>query len=314
MRPGFCRRAVIRVRILGAAAGGGLPQWNCACPNCRDARLGRISLLTQSCIAIGDEQGRWFLINASPDLPSQVNSLSNLRSQSSPGCLRSDPVSGVLLTNADLDHVIGLLSLREGGRIRVYATKAVRDSLTNGFNVSTVLETFCGVDWTEPALKDFSPLIGIDGKSGSVEYRAIELPGGPPLYDRHGNSGGPHSVAYSLADRKTGGRLLVAPDVGAWNNALTEAMQTADAILFDGTFWSGDELSRIKANARTAAEMGHLTIRDDSLERLRKLPARRKIYIHINNTNPVLSPDSSERAAVESAGVAVGFDGLEFEV
>jgi pyrroloquinoline quinone biosynthesis protein B len=291
-----------------------LPQWNCACPNCRDARLGRIPTFTQSCVAIGDDQGGWFLINASPDLAAQINSFSDLRSHSSAGSLRSAPISGVLLTNADLDHVIGLLSLREGGRVRVYATNAVRDSLTNGFNVSAILNAFCGVDWTEPVIKDFSPLIGIDGKSGSIEYRAIALPGGPPLYDKNGNSTGPHSVAYSFRDRKTGGRLLVAPDVGAWNDTLTEVMRTADAILFDGTFWSGDELSRVKANARTAAEMGHLTIRDDSLARLQKLPARHKIYIHINNTNPVLSSDSSERAAVESAGVAIGYDGLEFEV
>ena len=134
------------------------------------------------------------------------------------------------------------------------------------------------------------------------------------MYDKNGNSCGPHSVAYGFLDRRTGGRLLVAPDVGAWNDSLIDAMQASDAILFDGTFWSGDELSRIKANGRTAAEMGHLTIRDDSLARLRKLPARHKIYIHINNTNPVLSPSSPERQAVESAGVTVGYDGLEFEV
>jgi pyrroloquinoline quinone biosynthesis protein B len=254
------------------------------------------------------------LVNASPDLPVQINSFSDLRSNSLSGSLRSSPVSGVLLTNADLDHVIGLLSLREGSRIRVYATRAVRDSLTNGLNISAVLESFCGVDWMESGSKDYSPLVGIDGKAGSVMYRAIELPGGPPLYDKTATRIGPHSVAYSFLDQKTGGQLLVAPDAGAWNEDLAQAAQAADAILFDGTFWSNDELSRIKPNARTAAEMGHLTIRDDSLERLRKLPARHKIYLHINNTNPALSPDSQERAAVEAAGVTVGYDGLEFEV
>ncbi len=106
----------------------------------------------------------------------------------------------------------------------------------------------------------------------------------------------------------------MAPDVGAWSDALIDEMQKSDAVLFDGTFWSGDELSRAKANARTADEMGHLTIRDQTLERLRKLPARHKIYIHINNTNPVLSPGSTERTAVESAGITVGYDGLEIKV
>jgi pyrroloquinoline quinone biosynthesis protein B len=115
-------------------------------------------------------------------------------------------------------------------------------------------------------------------------------------------------------DRNTGGQLLVAPDVGGWNDALLAAMAESDAVLFDGTFWSGDELQRVKATARTAAEMGHVTIRDDSLAVLGKLSAARKVYIHINNTNPVLSPGSPERAAVEAAGIVVGYDGLEFEI
>lgn len=291
-----------------------MPQWNCACFNCRDARNGRIPPLTQSCVAIGDGQGGWFLVNASPDLPAQINSFPDFRSHCRPGSFRITPISAVLLTNADLDHVLGLLSLREGGFIRVYATEAVRDSLMGDFNVSAVLESFCSVDWIEPAFNDYSPLRWIDGKESSIEYRAIELPGGPPLYAKDKSLDCVHSVAYSFVDRKTGGRLLVAPDVGVWNGALSDAMQTSDAILLDGTFWSGDELSRFKANARTAAEMGHLTIRDDSLEQLRKLSARHKIYIHINNTNPVLSPNSPERKAVESAGIVVGYDGLEFEV
>ena len=115
-------------------------------------------------------------------------------------------------------------------------------------------------------------------------------------------------------DRNTGGRLLVAPDVAGWNGALAKAMAESDAVLFDGTFWSGDELRRVKAAARTAAEMGHITIKDHSLARLGGLSARHKIYIHVNNTNPVLSPGSPERTAVEAAGIVVGYDGLEFEV
>ena len=115
-------------------------------------------------------------------------------------------------------------------------------------------------------------------------------------------------------DQKTGGRLLVAPDVACCNDALAAAMGEADAVLFDGTFWSGDELAHVKDKALTAAEMGHLTIKDNSLDLLRKLPARHKIYIHVNNTNPVLPPDSPERAAVAAAGIVVGYDGLEFEI
>jgi pyrroloquinoline quinone biosynthesis protein B len=219
-----------------------------------------------------------------------------------------------LLTNADLDHVAGLLSLREGGRLHIHATVAVRDTLAECLGLAAIMDAFCGVDWHEPPRDDFAQLVGIGGGEGSLFYRAIELPGGPPVFARERHPNGAHTVAYSIIDQNTGGRLLVAPDVGGWNDALTEAMFESDAVLFDGTFWSGDELSRVKAKAPTAAEMGHVTIRDHSLALLGKLPAARKIYIHINNTNPVLSPGSPERAEVAAAGIVVGYDGLEFEI
>jgi pyrroloquinoline quinone biosynthesis protein B len=121
-------------------------------------------------------------------------------------------------------------------------------------------------------------------------------------------------VAYEVIDGRTGGRLLVAPDVAEVTDGLRTALLESDAVLFDGTFWSGDELVRVKERAPLAAEMGHVTIRDTSLALLGGLRAARKIYIHINNTNPVLAPGSTERAAVEAAGITVGFDGLEFEL
>jgi pyrroloquinoline quinone biosynthesis protein B len=268
--------------------------------------------MTQSCVAIRDARDEWFLVNASPDLPAQINACSDL--QPRPASLRSSPISGVLLTNADLDHVLGLLLLREGGRLNVHATNAVRNTLSEHLGLDSIMDAFCGMDWHEPPQSDFAPLIGCKGEKGSLVYRAIALPGGPPAFARGSSPSGTHSTAYFFMDRKTGGRLLVAPDVAACNEALAAAALEADAILFDGTFWSGDELSHVKANSRTAAEMGHLTVKDDSLDLLRKLPAKRKIYIHINNTNPVLSPDSPERAAVAAAGLEVGYDGLEFEL
>jgi pyrroloquinoline quinone biosynthesis protein B len=268
--------------------------------------------MTQSSVGISDGSGAWFLINASPDLPAQINSCSDLQPDSA--SLRSTPISGLLLTNADIDHVAGLLLMREGGPMRIHATSAVREILTECLGIGKVLDAFCGAEWNEPPQVDFSPLVNLQGGDSSLVYRAIALPGESPVFARDKRGGGTHSVAYAVMDRNTGGRLLVAPDVGAWNEALLEALQESDAVLFDGTFWSNDELSSVKANARTAADMGHLTIRDESLDRLSKLPARHKIYIHINNTNPVLSPGSSERAAVESTGVVIGHDGLEFEI
>ena len=257
-------------------------------------------------------RGGAFLVNASPDLPAQIGACSDL--QPGAAALRGTPISAILLTNADLDHVAGLLSLREGARLRVYATGALRDTLDARLGLTALLDAFCGVDWVEPPAADFAPLPGNQGGQDCLSCRAIALPGGPPVFAGGRAPGGVHRVAYCFMDRNTGGQLLVAPDVGGWNDALLAAMAESDAVLFDGTFWSGDELQRVKASARTAAEMGHVTIRDDSLAVLGKLSAGRKVYLHINNTNPVLSPGSPERAAVEAAGIVVGYDGLEFEI
>ena len=289
-----------------------MPQWNCACPNCREARLGLIPPRTQSSVAVGDERGRWYLVNASPDLPAQIEAYPPL--QPAPQPFRNTPIAGVLLTNADLDHVLGLFSLREGGRLVIHATNAVRATVTRGLGLTPIIDTFCGADWREPSIEKFVPLLPGEDDTAGLLYRAIPLPGTPPPYAREVTAGGAHSVAYQFLDPRTGGRLLVAPDVAAVNDELRQALAASDAVLFDGTFWSGDDLSQVKSNAPQAAEMGHVTMKDCSLELLRNLTARHKIYIHINNTNPVLGSVSPERAAVEAAGITIGRDGLEFQL
>jgi len=285
-----------------------LPQWNCSCANCTAARAGRIRRRTQSSVAICDDSGRWFLINAAPDLALQIEASPSLQPNSS--TLRNSPISGVLLTNADLDHVLGLFTLREGGPLSIHATHATR-AMANGFlGLTAILGPFCGTIWHEPPTLEFAPLIG----SSTLMYRAIELPGEAPAFAGGGPHPGVHSVAYQFMDQQSGGRLLVAPDVGGVNDALLKALTESDAVLFDGTFWSDDELSRVKSNAPKASGMGHVTIRDCSLDLLRRLSARIKIYIHINNTNPILAPGSPEHAAVEAAGIKVGVDGDEFQL
>ena len=282
------------------------------------------------------EAGSWFLVNASPDLPAQIEACPELQPRSHPR--RNTPLAGVLLTNADLDHALGLFCLREGGRLNLWASWAVRNTLDDCLGLTAMLEAFCGTAWHEPPVAEFAPLAPAGSKSADLLCRAIDLGGAPPPFAKSGPPGlpakagvpagsgarppfaksgprgGRQSVAYQFMDRQTGGQLLVAPDVGGLNEALLEALSSSDAVLFDGTFWSGDELQGVKANAPEAGEMGHVTIQDCSLGLLGQLAARRKIYIHINNTNPVLAPDSPERAAVESAGLVVGCDGLEFEL
>jgi pyrroloquinoline quinone biosynthesis protein B len=279
---------LIRIHILGSAAGGGLPQWNCACANCVSARTGKIAPQTQSSIAIsGDSEAvqRWFLINASPDLPWQIESMPQLQPRRD--SLRNSPVAGVLLTNADIDHALGLLLLRQRETpLVVYAADETRTALAW---IDSVLARFCGTEWGKISA-EFQSL------SGSIVFRAIELP---------------RSVAFQFRDDTSGATVLLAPSVGKLTEELRDAVRASDVVIFDGTFWSDGELAVVRPDARSAREMNHLPINDGSLDFLRQSTARRKIYTHINNTNPILMPGTRERAQVEQAGIEIARDGLE---
>jgi pyrroloquinoline quinone biosynthesis protein B len=288
-----------------------LPQWNCACAHCQQARGGVIQPQTQSSVAVGDEAGNWFLINASPDLPVQLRTYAALAPL--PGSPRNSPIAAVLLTSADVDHVLGLLSLREGNALHVHATPAIQQAAAI-LGVDTVLQSFCGVFWHQPAADGLSDLRGNDGRESSLRVRVLPLSGRAPRYAGEGSKGGVYTVALHFTDERTGGRLLVAPGVAALSGPLQEAARNSDAVFMDGTFWSEDELRHVRAGAPGAAEMGHLPIKDGTLPFLRDLPSRNRVYVHINNTNPVFAPNSAERAMVESAGVIVGHDGLSFDL
>ena len=222
----------------------------------------------------------------------------------------------MLLTNSDLDHLLGLFSLREGTGYQIYATAAVRSVAEQVLGLETVLGCFCAPQWREPSFKDFFPLTGAPEFESELLYRAIELPGKPPAFVRYSvplpREG--HSIAYQFQDSRTGKKLLVAPDVAVLTPPLQAALNSSDVILFDGTFWSADELAAVRPGAKQAGEMGHLPVNDGSLPVLSALAASQKIYIHINNTNPILDPNSAERAAVEREGVQVGADGMDFKL
>ena len=287
-----------------------MPQWNCSCPNCQAARQGKIPHRTQSCIAIAIDPDRWFLVNASPDLARQIESFARIQPRATSA--RNSPIRGVLLTNADLDHLLGLFLLREGEKFTVHAPLAVQNVAQEILGVQGVLGAFSGSKWVEPPFDDFEPL---DKEASSrLLYRAIALEGKPPPFASGFAEAGIHSVAYEFVDQRTHGRLLVAPDVAGINKSLQRALNTSAVVLFDGTFWSNDELAQVRPGARPASDMGHLTIRDSSLDLLAGLRAAKKIYVHINNTNPILAPGSPERAAVEAAGILIGHDGLEFDL
>jgi pyrroloquinoline quinone biosynthesis protein B len=289
-----------------------LPQWNCACPNCCLAREGKIPARTQSSVAISADGSNWYLVNASPDLRAQIEAFPPLRPK--PGTARNTPIGGVLLTNGDLDHVLGLFLLRETSQMRIFAPHSVIEVLARDLRLTEILRPSCKLECYEPPYDGFAPLPGNGGETGDLRVRAIPLSALPPPFSAIDIPSGPQSVAYEIIDEKTKGRLVVAPDVAEIRPELQRAMEEADAVLFDGTFWSELEFQRVTGKQRTAADMGHLPIETGSLEALRKLKARHKLYFHINNTNPILAPGSKERTAVEKAGVTVSHDGIEFEI
>ncbi len=265
-----------------------MPQWNCACANCVAARAREIVPQTQSTIAITGDSGaveRWFLINASPDLSRQIERMPQLQ----PGrdSLRNSPIVGVLLTNADIDHALGLLLLRQQETpLVVYATDETRTRLAW---LDSVLASFCGIEWQRIG-SDFQSL------TDTIGFRTFQLPG---------------SVAFQFRDEMSGATALFALSVSELTAELSDAVRGSNVVMFDGTFWSEGELGLVRPGARTAREMNHLPISDGTLDLLRRSPARRKIYTHINNTNPILMPGTQERAEIEQAGIEIARDGLE---
>src|SRR6266508_4070795 len=305
----------MRVIILGSAAGGGLPQWNCGCPNCTDARhdnRGR----TQSSVAVSADGERWILLNASPDLRTQPGAPRALWPGREGGGTRGTPLRAVILTDGEIDHTLGLLLLRESAtKLPVYAPAGVTALLGDQWPLYRVLSAYAGV---EPrALPDGGAVALADaaGAPLGLSCRAAAVARRPPRYARAAPVGA-FDVGVRLTDERTGGTLAYVPTAGAVDAAVHTIAAGADLLLFDGTFWSDSELEAAGVDAPGAREMGHLPVGGSggSLELLPRLGAKRTVLVHINNTNPMLCPTSAERAQVEAAGIAVGEDGMEFEL
>jgi pyrroloquinoline quinone biosynthesis protein B len=296
----------VRVRILGSAAGGGFPQWNCHCPTCEAARTGTEARpRTQSSIAVRGVAGPWFLANASPDLRQQLEALS----PGADGGVRAAPVAGVLLTDAEIDHTAGLLLLRESSApIRVYGSEQVRHALTDGYPVLRILAEYSGFEWRmlEPGSSH-----ELDGSSLEVEPFAAG--GDAPRYLPDADV---EASGLVFRDRAAGGVLTYVPGLAHLGDDVLARLAASDVVLVDGTFWRDDELARLGISERSARQMGHVPLSGPggSLDALARLERPRVILVHINNTNPVLLERSPERAAVTTAGVEVGDDGLEIEL
>ncbi|MES9860423.1 MAG: pyrroloquinoline quinone biosynthesis protein PqqB [Candidatus Thiodiazotropha sp. LLP2] len=302
------------IHILGSGAGGGFPQWNCNCSNCQGIRAGTIKATprTQSSIAISANGSDWVLFNASPDIRAQLDSFPTLQ----PGrSIRDTAIRAILLVDAQIDHTTGLLLLREHTEPwDIYCTQAVHDDLTTGYPIFNILGHFRGVNWHEVNTDESTFTIpGIDG----LVFTAVPLKSEAPPYSPHRHNTVPgDNIGIRVQNIESGQNLFYAPGLGSMESHILPYMQDADCVLVDGTLWTDNEMVQAGISKKLGSEMGHLDQSGDGgiMDILGSLSKPRKILIHINNTNPILVDDSSERLALTEAGIEVSHDGMQIEL
>jgi pyrroloquinoline quinone biosynthesis protein B len=306
----------MHIRILGSAAGGGFPQWNCACANCSAVRAGNFAgkPRTQAQVAVSSDGQSWFLLGASPDLRSQIESTPELHPRVG---LRQSPVSGVVLASADLDHVLGLLLLRELQPLRVFATASVLRILREDNSFSGMLNRVPRqVEWSELVPGILSELTTANSDSSGLVCTAISSGTRYPAYVKPARAQQlqPTEAVAGLMIEFAGKRLAYFSAVSEVNETLLETLDSADVLLFDGTFWSDDELIRVDSSGATARQMGHIPVggAGGSLRQLALLHKPRKIFLHINNTNPMLNESGAEYQMAREAGWEIAEDGWQF--
>jgi pyrroloquinoline quinone biosynthesis protein B len=310
----------MRIKVLGSAAGGGFPQWNCGCPNCSGFRNGTLKARprTQAQVAVSSDLSHWFLLNASPDLRQQILAAPEL--SVAPSSLAS-PVSTILLTSADVDCVMGLLHLREFQPLHIYSTLSVRRILTEENSLFRVLaRSNPPVRWDSLSLDRITPLASptSPGAKDGLFCKAVPLFGGFPDYvsDPIKRSLPPEEAVIGLQLVHKEKRLFYAPSYSGLGEDWQRAVDESDLALLDGTFWKDDELIQAKRSRRTARDMGHLPLWGERgmLKRPFRPGKTKRVIIHINNTNPVLNEESPEHRAVREAGWEIAYDGMEFNL
>ncbi|MCC7546597.1 MAG: pyrroloquinoline quinone biosynthesis protein PqqB [Burkholderiales bacterium] len=304
----------MRIRVLGAAAGGGFPQWNCNCRNCDGVRKGtmRAQPRTQSSICLSSDGINWVLFNASPDVLAQIKSFAPLQ----PGrSIRDTGIRAIVLVDGQIDHTTGLLMLREGKPLEIWCTDMVHEDLTTGNPLFGILGHYAGVNRHRLPIEAGSSF-SIDGIE-HLQFESVALKSKAPPYSPHRDN--PHegdNVGLRIVDRRSGRSLFYAPGLGEIEPHLEPLLKSADAVMVDGTFWTDDEMIRLGVSKKRAREIGHLPQSGPGgmIDVLEPLRAKHKVLIHINNTNPILDEDSAERAQLRAAGIEVAFDGMEIEL
>ncbi|MCB1900523.1 pyrroloquinoline quinone biosynthesis protein PqqB [Cognatazoarcus halotolerans] len=305
----------MKILVLGSAAGGGFPQWNCNCHNCAGVRAGdpRFRARTQSSIAISADGVHWALINASPDILAQLKQHPELQPAR---MLRDSGISAVILVDAQIDHTTGLFMLRErASQLPVWCTEPVHQDLTTGNPVFGVLQHFCGVDW-HPLRADPPTPFSLP-ELPDLRFTPVALASQPPPFSpRRGRAHREDNIGLLVEDLRSSRKLFYAPGLGAIEPHLDEFLAQADCIMVDGTFWTDDEMIRLGLSRKTAREIGHLPQSggDGMIARLSPYASARRILIHINNTNPILDSASHERRMLQNADIEVAFDGMKIEL
>lgn len=303
----------MKIRVLGSGAGGGFPQWNCNCYNCKRIRAGEMNgkSRTQSSIAISSDNKNWLLINASPDIRAQLEAFPAIQPKQG---LRDTGIKAVLLIDSQIDHTTGLLMLREGKPLDIYCTDMVKQDLTTGFPIFNMLSHYCTVN--------HHPL-PIDGGSFTIpaiadlRFYTQALKSKAPPYSPHRNN--PHegdNIGLVIEQISTGKKVYYSPGLGEIESHVLTSMQNADCILVDGTFWSENEMIDLGLSKKPAAEMGHLPQSGTGgmIDVLNGIPKARKILIHINNSNPILDEGSDQHRQLLQAGIEVAYDGMEIDL
>lgn len=290
----------MRIIVLGAAAGGGLPQWNCGCANCRSARAGSIPAMTQSSIAASADGRTWAILNASPDIRAQLAATPALH----PTGLRDMPLRAVLVTNGDIDHVAGLLTLRESQPFALHATAAIHDALAANPMLAALRADL--VPRRTAALDQTVELVP------GLHATLFSVPGKVPLYQEgevvETGLVGETTVGVELA--ANGRRVLYIPGCADLPGWLTDRMARADLLMFDGTLWEDDEMIRMGLGQKTGRRMGHLPVRD-TMAALQDVPVGRRVFVHMNNSNPLVDPASDQAALARARGWDIAHDGME---
>lgn len=309
----------MRIRILGSAAGGGLPQWNCRCPNCQSAREGSddVTPRSQSSVAVSADGRNWFLLNVSPDVRQQIFNFAALGPP--PGESRGTRIAGCVLTDAEIDHTSGLLLLREGCELSIYCTPVVRRWLNRALPLEPILSHFAQRTWCEIRPDESVQLRLPSGEPSGLVVHPLEMdPHVPKFVEAEGGSedAAGSVIGLKVEDQATGRAFVYAPCVASITEPLLGAVEGAELVMIDGTFWDDEEPVSIGLGGRTARQMGHLPVSGDggTLAWLSQLAAPERVYIHVNNTNPILRRSSPQAQQVRSHGIRVGADGDEFDL